>query len=356
MGNQSCRGKAAQNTEFERLLGIVLEDLETHRVFKSDELWEDPSRVTIVHVIRRPGCQLCREQAQLLSSIVSSLPGVQLIGVVHEKKYIEDIVEFRKEYFGSNPVYYDEDRGFNKAQGNRYQSYIALLSPSVISAVNRTNSKGIKGNTRGEGHYLGGVLVVRKGRIIFEHREEYFGDNVSAVREIVTAATAPFSTKSKKAKSAASNEKEIPESEEKLMKEVSSFHQEQESKQAPALQPTNYAPQGETIKNVSMSKASEKNQYTTSEPKKYAISGDSKHNADTEDKLLGPNHDYRAMAPSTDDDTFKEALKATNKGEPVRDESDGSDYFVKMTSDFCSGIDSAVRLLFIPSPAEPPDQ
>ena len=102
---------------------------------------------------------------------------------------MEDIADFRKEYFQDHPVYYDPDMGFYKAQGNRYLSYLALVWPSVIRAIQRSKSKGIKGNTRGEGHYLGGVLVIGKGGILFEHREEYFGNSVTGdvIRVSMTA-------------------------------------------------------------------------------------------------------------------------------------------------------------------------
>ena len=93
--------------------------------------------------------------------------------------FMEDISDFRKEYFQDHPVYHDPNMGFYKAQGNRYLSYLALMWPSVKEAIQRADSKGIKGNTRGDGHYLGGVLVVQKGGILFEHREEFFGNQVT---------------------------------------------------------------------------------------------------------------------------------------------------------------------------------
>ena len=93
--------------------------------------------------------------------------------------FLEDIAEFRKEYFQDNPVYLDSEMGFYKAQGNRYLSALALLWPAVREAIQRSSSKGIKGNTRGDGNYLGGVLIIHKGGILFEHSEEYFGDSVT---------------------------------------------------------------------------------------------------------------------------------------------------------------------------------
>jgi hypothetical protein len=93
-GKQSSISKT---TRFSELNDIDLEEMETGRVFKSDDLWEDPSKVTIVHIIRRPGCQLCREQAQLLADLVEfSMPEVTLIGNaynrnIYSKSSVQDL-------------------------------------------------------------------------------------------------------------------------------------------------------------------------------------------------------------------------------------------------------------------------
>lgn len=60
----------------------------------------------------------------------------------------------------------------------RYLSLFALFWPKVVAAISRARGKGIIGNTRGEGTLLGGLIVVDKEKIWFEHREDYFGDLV----------------------------------------------------------------------------------------------------------------------------------------------------------------------------------
>lgn len=46
-----------------------------------------------------------------------------------------------------------------------------MMKPSVIKNVKRVSNKGVKGNLKGEGRLLGGLLVVGKDGIAFEHRE-----------------------------------------------------------------------------------------------------------------------------------------------------------------------------------------
>ena len=126
---------------------------------------------------KRPGCPLCREQAELLADMIEyNLTGTKLVGIVHERTYMEDILEFQEKYFNGNPIYLDEEKEFYKAQGNRWLGLYALLWPSVISAIRRNGKTNVKGNTRGEGRLLGGLLVMSSEAILFEHREEYFGD------------------------------------------------------------------------------------------------------------------------------------------------------------------------------------
>lgn len=47
------------------------------------------------------------------------------------------------------------------------------MKPSVINNAKRASAKGVKGNLKGEGRLLGGLLVVGGGDsgIAFEHRE-----------------------------------------------------------------------------------------------------------------------------------------------------------------------------------------
>jgi thiol-disulfide isomerase/thioredoxin len=190
MGSSSSK---ASSIALENISTIELKDLDIDRTFQAHELWDsDDANAVIIYIIRRPGCPLCREQAELISDLVEySFPsGVKLVGVVHEDVYRDDITTFKKKYFGNNPVYFDREKGFYKAQGNRKLGLYALLWPKVISAINRARAKKIESTTNGEGTRLGGLLVLNREKIWFEHREEYFGDlaTIDHIKEAVIAA------------------------------------------------------------------------------------------------------------------------------------------------------------------------
>lgn len=93
-----------------------------------EDLWKNGK--TIVFVIRRSGCALCREHAiQLIEhqanggfngySIVGIIKEVAgaLSGVPSDEKL--GVQEFQEKYFNNLPVYLDEKREFYKFLGNR---------------------------------------------------------------------------------------------------------------------------------------------------------------------------------------------------------------------------------------------
>ncbi|CAB1119444.1 unnamed protein product [Ectocarpus sp. CCAP 1310/34] len=145
--------------------------------FPAGDLWKD--QPAIVFVVRRPGCALCREHAQDLSNKQPDFAakGVKLVGVVHEKLGVEEFSGF----FKNGEIYFDEEKAFFNALGMRWEGLSSLMKPSVISNAKRASAKGVKGNLKGEGRLLGGLLVVGGGDsgIAFEHREAVFGDHAS---------------------------------------------------------------------------------------------------------------------------------------------------------------------------------
>lgn len=59
----------------------------------------------------------------------------------------------------------------NAALGMRWEGLSSLMKPSVIQNAKRASAKGVKGNLKGEGRLLGGLLVVGGDGVAFEHRE-----------------------------------------------------------------------------------------------------------------------------------------------------------------------------------------
>ena len=201
MGNKQSQTTRGPILSKSQIANIELEDVFTGDKFLAKSLWEVESEdVLLIYLIRRPGCQLCREQAELLSDMIEynpSMKNVKLVGVVHEYKYLEDITTLKEKYFRGNPVYLDREKNFYNAQGMRRLGLHAILWASVMKAIRRASSKGIKGNTRGDGTLLGGVLVVDVDKVWFEHREDFFGDLVIADELILSISLAQKSRESR---------------------------------------------------------------------------------------------------------------------------------------------------------------
>mmetsp|Transcript_21149 Transcript_21149/g.29644 ORF Transcript_21149/g.29644 Transcript_21149/m.29644 type:complete len:121 (-) Transcript_21149:215-577(-) len=83
-------------------------------------------------------------------------------------------------YWKDYPVYLDEEKNFFKALGDRWLGIISgFTSSRVWKNVDRAKNGGYKGNLKGEGRLLGGVLVVGKGDegVLADFREEVWGDH-----------------------------------------------------------------------------------------------------------------------------------------------------------------------------------
>lgn len=70
------------------------------------------------------------------------------------------------------------------ALGMRWEGLSSMLKSSVISNTKRVRARGVKGNLKGEGRLLGGLLVVGTGDsgVAFEHREAVSSHNVDWLR------------------------------------------------------------------------------------------------------------------------------------------------------------------------------
>jgi len=143
---------------------------------------------------------LCREEAAELFSLKPELDklGIRLVGVVHEEKGTD---EFRDNYFKTN-IFLDEKKDFfTKILGDRWLGASGFLMPSVHANLKRAKAKGMVGNMEGEGRLLGGLLVVKNSTIIYQYREEVWGDHapLATVREVcqkLAAASASSSSSS----------------------------------------------------------------------------------------------------------------------------------------------------------------
>ncbi|WIA33384.1 hypothetical protein OEZ86_006520 [Tetradesmus obliquus] len=165
---------------------------------KARELWAQ--QPCFLYCIRRPGCVLCRDEAQKLWREQQALTdaGLKVACIVHE--WIDrEINAFVPEYWAGD-IYHDADKAFYKAFGQgelRTASSLALLNPlnpawgRILAA--RKNVK--DSNVNGEASILGGLLVVKAGEggIAWMHAEKTFGefpdtqDVIAAAKEALGA-------------------------------------------------------------------------------------------------------------------------------------------------------------------------
>ena len=83
MGSSSS--KTSKNTLLADIDKITIVDIISKETFQSSYLWSEPGKCVIIYVIRRAGCPLCREQAELLADLVEyQLTGVSLVKIIFE--------------------------------------------------------------------------------------------------------------------------------------------------------------------------------------------------------------------------------------------------------------------------------
>eukprot|EP00455_Lapot_gusevi_P027892 TRINITY_DN2963_c0_g3_i1.p1 TRINITY_DN2963_c0_g3~~TRINITY_DN2963_c0_g3_i1.p1 ORF type:complete len:224 (+),score=28.47 TRINITY_DN2963_c0_g3_i1:84-755(+) len=178
---QASRAKAASYETLSQLsvapLRVEGQSVIEEPAVALSSVWKDSGAV--IFVARRPGCLLCREEAQDLEKLIPRLhaEGIQprFIAVVHEKLGVPEF----KPFFPSGEIYYDGNRDVFRALGDLYMGAWGFLSPSVWKNVMRAKQNKVAGNTEGEGRYLGGLLVLGPNDqgIIFEHKEKTWGDH-----------------------------------------------------------------------------------------------------------------------------------------------------------------------------------
>lgn len=91
--------------------------------------------------------------------------------------------EFMQPDIWRGDLFLDTGRHFHKVMGGRSQMASGVLSfmtgGRVAQNAKRADEKGVKGNLKGEGKYLGGLWVVGPGGqgVVYQHYEEVWGDH-----------------------------------------------------------------------------------------------------------------------------------------------------------------------------------
>lgn len=155
-------------------------------------LWAD--RPAVVYLVRRPGCMLCRAEANQLYKIKPDLDklGVSLTAVLHEN-LPEQVAEFRGTYWPGERVFLDQNKELFTFLGGgqlRRGSLLSFLNPFSRVWANAKEASGVQGNFTGDGLTLGGLLVVKPGgEVAYAFQEETFGDHAPQ-EDILRAAKA----------------------------------------------------------------------------------------------------------------------------------------------------------------------
>ncbi|CAG8637299.1 24093_t:CDS:2, partial [Gigaspora rosea] len=186
----------AQTTPIKDLENITLTDLKDNSTFKASALWQDSP--ALVFVVRRPGCNLCREESVKYASyreLISDKLGVKMVAIVHEN-LDNEVEEFNKKYW-NGVLYYDKEKSFFSSIGGgkiQYGGMMSFLNPSVWFNIRQNMKTGVSGNFKGDGTVLGGLYIIRQGSggVEYQYREKIWGDHapfdqvLTAVKNVST--------------------------------------------------------------------------------------------------------------------------------------------------------------------------
>ncbi|KAG2500213.1 hypothetical protein HYH03_001791 [Edaphochlamys debaryana] len=181
------------------IAGAVLRSKDGTEVL-AKTLWENGP--VAVLVLRRPGCVLCRDEAQRLWERRAAFErlGVKLVCVVHE--WIQREVDAFSPGFWPGPLYHDPSKSFYGALNGGTPlrgSLMPLLNPfgSVWKRIRSAASRVKEHNVIGDGLIMGGAMVVRQGDggVAWTHLEAEIGliaepEEVLAAAKAVAAETA----------------------------------------------------------------------------------------------------------------------------------------------------------------------
>jgi len=131
---------------------------------------------------------LCRKSASMLTSVKAELDelGFGLVAVGSGTPFMAKV--FKQDFAFQGDIYVDQKREVYQALGcNRGAMY--CLNKKALKAIKNTYSEGFsQGKTQGDSLQLGGTFIISlTNGILFEHQEQFAGDNVDLV-ELMNAA------------------------------------------------------------------------------------------------------------------------------------------------------------------------
>lgn len=149
------------------------------------------SNPVLILAVRRPGCVLCRAQAQRLwqrKGEVEAL-GFKVVCVVHQSLPTE--VEAFAKSFWTGPLYLDPTKSLYKLLHNgrvRKGGIMSFFNANVWARIRSATREVSDHNLTGDGTTLGGMLLVAKGGTFYTlFPEKDFGD-YPPLEEVLAAA------------------------------------------------------------------------------------------------------------------------------------------------------------------------
>jgi len=161
-----------EKTDYDSIKRVCIEGPwpSTESVFAED-LWRD--KPVVIVVVRRLGCPFCRMPMKKLVEMKPEFDkiGVQLVAIASQPI---GALEFKRDVWGSCPLYIDFFDGFKKGMGYRkYQNWWLFKPQVALNAVPYYLKTGMyNGDMNEKSKARGGELVVSSKGIIFEYRED----------------------------------------------------------------------------------------------------------------------------------------------------------------------------------------
>jgi hypothetical protein len=148
--------------------------------------------MTLIFVIRRPGCGFCREHGLELTELARQ-ENIAMIGVVKGKSVDDnDLVEFFSAYFRF-PIYADEKWKLYKHMGERSLGIMELLRGLLDASARHERKKIISRlSTTDDGFVQGGILGIGKaGELRFAYNENFGSElDIESLRAAIRAVRA----------------------------------------------------------------------------------------------------------------------------------------------------------------------
>jgi len=184
--SETFESTANYSTNINELLSLPVVSIENQNCTFRDIL--NSKGLTCICLLRHFGCMLCRRSSSKISSIfvdLSSL-GISLIAIGSGTPIMAS--SFRREFNFPGDIYVDAKREVYKALGcNRGLKYV--LSMQTLAKIKEAQQLGFKqGATQSDVLQLGGTFLIHREKgIVFQHIEEFAGDDVNLI-ELLNAA------------------------------------------------------------------------------------------------------------------------------------------------------------------------